>query len=506
MAASAKLQAWISLETSKFRKGISKIRKGVGRIAKAGSIAFAAMTTAILGAAAAAFKLTSQVAKVGDDIQKMSIRTGIAAEELSKYRFIANQTGTSMADLEKGAANMAKVMDGARDGMKENSDTLAKLGLSLDDLEGKTPMEAFELFGQRVNAIDDPLQKTAAAMEIFGKSGKKLIPLISESAVSIQKMKIEAEELGLVFDKDAADGAAKFTDSVAKMKFGLEGIKTEAVMLFINEFGGGIDNITKKIKELIASGRITEWIIGAAKTVNGAVKDMRAVFVGLKTGLNIVFDGIALAGEAVFKTLAGSLATLVGAQLFVVEKGINLAIKGINLLRKEANQLSKVDIGADAMLKAGEILFEGAFAASDKLFTGAFIDENARKGGAELNKISAQHDKIDAKLDKMAEKDRKRRAANLKRLNKEKEKLKELEKAGKDKPPAKGGPVKPPPEEKRLLRPESAQFNALERIGLFIGVNKSRVSRGEEQIVNRLDMILSQLVIANRQKNKARFS
>jgi hypothetical protein len=114
----------------------------------------------------------------GTKIFDMSKRTGIAAEDLSLLGYAGEQAGTSLEAVEKGVRRMQKSVGDATSGTREAVDSLAELGLTVSDLMGKAPAEQFALIASRLRRITDPTLRTAAAMNLFGKSGTELLPMI----------------------------------------------------------------------------------------------------------------------------------------------------------------------------------------------------------------------------------------------------------------------------------------------------------------------------------------
>ena len=76
---------------------------------------------------------------MGDRLNKMAGRTGVAVEQLTALKFAAEQSGTSLETVEKGILKMNQAIMKAKDGGKTMTEALGKLGLTVDDLDGKSP-------------------------------------------------------------------------------------------------------------------------------------------------------------------------------------------------------------------------------------------------------------------------------------------------------------------------------------------------------------------------------
>lgn len=156
-------------------------------------------------------------ADMGSEMNDMSARTGVSVEALSTLGFAAKQTGADAATLEGGMRKMSKTLSAADDESKKSLTSLAKLGLELGDLQGKSPDEQFRLIGERLAQISDPTKKAAAAMEIFGKSGTQLLPMFAEGAAGLAEMEARARELGLEMSSKDAAAADTFGDKLDEL-------------------------------------------------------------------------------------------------------------------------------------------------------------------------------------------------------------------------------------------------------------------------------------------------
>ena len=198
----------------KFSAGVKKHSKTIAK-------AFAVIGTA---AAAAATKIVVDYANAGDEIQKMALRTGFTTEALSELRHAAELSGTSIQGIAKAVKRMATTLLDAEQGLSTAVDAMNELNLTIGDFEGLSPEAAFEKFLVAIANLEDPLKRAAVAQDIFGRAGVDLIPIMSDGVDGLRAMREEAHELGIVFDQEAADAAAKFNDSLTVMRGQIKGV------------------------------------------------------------------------------------------------------------------------------------------------------------------------------------------------------------------------------------------------------------------------------------------
>ena len=156
MATLANLVVRISGNTASLNKSIDKAQTRMDRFKKGSTKAFAAVRKAALGlaiggaVAIAGFAIASikNFADLGDELDKMSKRTGVSVEALSELKFAAEQSGADLNAIEKSLKKMATALFDANLGLQTQLDTFDALGLSVEDFQGLSPEAQFLLFAE----------------------------------------------------------------------------------------------------------------------------------------------------------------------------------------------------------------------------------------------------------------------------------------------------------------------------------------------------------------------
>ena len=217
---SAALRLWA--DTKSLNKGIDGAERNIrSRVRTIGKVLTGIGVTAVAGFGLAAVK---SFADAGDEVQKMAQRTGISTEALSELRFAAEQSGTSLATVEKGSKRMAAMLFDAELGLSTSVDALEALSLNLDDLKGKKPEEQFQMFANALAGVEDESKRAALAQRVFGRVGTQLLPLFTQGEKGMAALREQARELGVVFDQDAANAAADFKDAQNELMSALRGV------------------------------------------------------------------------------------------------------------------------------------------------------------------------------------------------------------------------------------------------------------------------------------------
>ncbi len=199
---------------SKLIRGMRRIDKNLqswGKQVTAVGSAVAAAGMAVLSPLSVAAGI---FADMGSQLNDMSMRTGASVEALSSLGFAATQSGAMMEDVETGLKKMSKLLFAAATGNHEATVTLNRLGLSLDNLAKLAPEDQFRLIASRIASIQNPTQRAAMAMQVFGKTGTALLPMIAE----LGALEARARSLGLIMSTEDAQAADKLGDAWGELK------------------------------------------------------------------------------------------------------------------------------------------------------------------------------------------------------------------------------------------------------------------------------------------------
>jgi hypothetical protein len=259
-------------------------------------------------------------ATAGDQLNKMSQRTGVSVEVLSELGYAAEQSGTDIETLETTLRKMQKQLVEAAQGSKSAQQALSALGLSVSDLSRLSPDAQFRLIADRLARIDNPARRAALAMEVFGKSGTQLLPLMSDGARGIRLLESQARELGLTMSQQDAEAATRLGDAfTALWKTVLSGARVVggALAPLLTDLATSAARIVITLRKWIEQNKalvVTVFKVIAGVIAAGAgLIALGTIFVGLGTvlgGIVTVFGAIGTAVAIVGKVLAALLSPI----------------------------------------------------------------------------------------------------------------------------------------------------------------------------------------------------
>lgn len=292
-----------------FGAGVRRIGMGLTAMATAGILPLVGALK-VFGAA-------------GDALDKMSKRTGFSAEALSELGFAAEQSGTDLATLEKGVRTMQRAVNDLERGLSTQVDAFTDLGLSIDDLKGRSPEAQFKLIADRLSKIEDPSKRAALAMMILGRAGTQLLPMLSNGAKGIQALQEEARALGLTISTEAAGDAAELTDTWNRL---VRVLKAGAFVIGA-ALAPTIITMTRAVMRVVI--RIADWIKRNRELVVGAAKVLALIGA---IGISLIAVGLISAGLAAGLGALATIVSTVGGVLGVVVTVLGALLSPIGLV------------------------------------------------------------------------------------------------------------------------------------------------------------------------------
>jgi len=279
-----------------------------------------AIGASVLTPLAASVRTFSQA---GDVFHKMAIRTGLSAEALSELGYAAELSGADLETLEKGLRRMQRTITDAGDGTQMAVDALAGLGLSFTEVANLAPEQQFKLIADRLSGIEDPTRRAALAMEIFGRAGTMLLPLMQDGVKGIEELQQQARDLGLTVSTDMAKDAALLNDTLHT----LWRVLKQSVFVIGSSLATSVVDLTNRIIRTVVA--ITKWI----KQNKGLVVSVAKIATGvLAAGVAFVALGYIVSGIAAALGGVATVFGVIGSAVAAVLSPIGLTIAAIGTL------------------------------------------------------------------------------------------------------------------------------------------------------------------------------
>jgi len=227
----------------------------VGRGLKVAGAAFAAIGIAATVAAGAILRMTMEIAEQSDEIAKNAARLGLSTEAYQEFGHAIELSGGTMEEVDGAFRKLSANMLDLQQGSAMAADAFGELGSGVDVLANgqlRSVDAVLADIADEFAAMPDGAEKSARAMEIFGRAGTRLIPLLNSGADGIAAMRQEAHDLGLVISSETAAAAEALNDDLTRLRGAASGLSRDLATELIpriRDVVGDFQNFTDELEE-----------------------------------------------------------------------------------------------------------------------------------------------------------------------------------------------------------------------------------------------------------------
>ena len=275
----------------------------------------------------------------GDKMFDLAQKTGVSVEALARFKKAASTSGTDIDSVSKALVKLSKGMvEAAATGKGKAADSLKALGLSATDASGKlkgADQVTLEIANRFKSMADGPV-KAALAVNLFGKAGADMIPLLNMGGQAIDKLSVK---MTTAFAQKADEYSDKLTALSGKVgAFGADLLiallpALDAVTDAVSGAVSAFNALPALLKNVVVGGTLIAiaWgpLAGLVKATTGAFVLGQAALQGFQLQMKLAaMEGIPLLNAAIMSIpLAGwaiaavaALAAL-GTALYLNNKG-----------------------------------------------------------------------------------------------------------------------------------------------------------------------------------------
>lgn len=314
----------IKREIVEMDDNVKKTSKGVtssfGDMVKAGAalaLGFGAIKLAA-NAIAGTMDTFKAALDLGGTMKDLSERTGETAGNLLLLGRAFDNSGVGADKVGTSINKLQKFMDDAAQGSEKNITTLARLGLTMADMAGKTPTEQMALLAEKFKGVTDDGERSALAISLFGKAGGLLLPLLADFSGEMQTAKDQLGSMPKVFDLNS-EAFDNISDNItaAKKKF------MEFAAGLLSSIAPALELATDLLTRFDAAGagmKLGEILTGASNAMGGFTDALSAIKLGeFGLAFKIAFESIKLqAADSINSIAANVMAAVEAAGTFIM--------------------------------------------------------------------------------------------------------------------------------------------------------------------------------------------
>jgi hypothetical protein len=262
-------------------------------------------------------------------------KLGMSIEAVQELGYAADVSGASTEDMRVSMQHLSFAMiQAGKSGSGPLIDGLGKLKISFSEFKKASPDERIELLSRGFAAAGPKIDKTALAIEVFGRKGTALLPLLNKGPEGIKELREEFVALGAETSGETAEAFEKLEESQKRLKYAWNGLKEAAVIGLVpalKELTDGLLVWFRANREVIASTLqgVFESLLTVIKAFGWAVsnivvpaleflKDHSDVAKAILWSLATVISYVASRAFLMWVAAAGPFALVIGAIAAVI--------------------------------------------------------------------------------------------------------------------------------------------------------------------------------------------
>jgi len=152
-----------------------------------------------------------------DSIADASEAIGVSYESYQVWSNLFEKVTGDSSGFSTSMQSVTTVLAGISKGSTKSQEALANLGLSIDDLKGKSNTEAFQIILEALSKVTDESQRMILAEALLGDGGTELAKVAGLTSSQISSLNSEFEKTGMLTNEQVTNGK-NWSDTLKDLK------------------------------------------------------------------------------------------------------------------------------------------------------------------------------------------------------------------------------------------------------------------------------------------------
>jgi len=128
--------------------------------------------------------------------------------------FFIGVSGASAQTLDASLSMFSRTLGTAASGSHEAQKALARIGITLNDLNTQSPEQIFERTRTAISNLETAGQRNQIMFQLFGRQAKELSSVFSATSSEVDQLRMASEKMGAVMDEQTIAKAKKTKDEL----------------------------------------------------------------------------------------------------------------------------------------------------------------------------------------------------------------------------------------------------------------------------------------------------
>lgn len=200
-------------------------------------------------------EFVKETLEVNSHLKDLSNRLDVGAQTIRNFGFLAKDAGVDLDSAANALGLLEKNLGEAASKGGQTAATFARLHVAVKGANGEArPLsDVLGDVAEGLSQLPDQNQRAAAAMELFGRSGRMLLPVLQDGKEALEDAMREAERLGNGLGEGFYDQVKRAADGFEHAEFAVQSLKDRAlaaILPAVTLLGRILENITASLIEL----------------------------------------------------------------------------------------------------------------------------------------------------------------------------------------------------------------------------------------------------------------
>jgi hypothetical protein len=255
MASAGSVTVDFDAKSARFAAELEKVQGSLKRIeGSAASLARGLNLLSGVLSAGVVLNYAKAMFQAADALGDAAARSGVAVESLSRLKFVASQSDVEFGALTVGIRKFQLGLSEASSGSASAVRSFAAVGVEVQKIRNLPLEEQLAAIADGFKNVRNPADQTRIAIDLFGKSGGELVPLLKLGAAGMKDLANEADRLGVTLSGSTVAGIGAADQAIKKLYAAFGGFAQNligdlAVGIFKSTLSEA-DQLSLKLKDL----------------------------------------------------------------------------------------------------------------------------------------------------------------------------------------------------------------------------------------------------------------
>lgn len=217
-------------------------------------------------------QLTAEFITAADSLDKTGVQVGLATDQLQAFRHAADLSGISASEFDVAMGQLQRNMREFTRGSSSMVDAFRDLGVTVTDESGdlRNAQDVIFDIADAMARTEEPAERVGLAMTVFGRSGRRMLPMLVNGSAALREMTGELAVYGGGISRQAVAQSVQLVDTIARFRLAMRSLTSAIaveVLPHFTEWTRATSRAIVWVKELIENSNIlraTAITVGAA--------------------------------------------------------------------------------------------------------------------------------------------------------------------------------------------------------------------------------------------------